>query len=210
MNMRLPYLLKSDWRDERELLVATKRALETIHEWSEWKMQFIRLPATFGPSVTVEMITLSEVFSILPVMCHHMPPTNCRVCLRGMTASARHWLASNMKPLYQPASSRWLNLVLQQGRHRRPSDLTCLPFLWNIVAMWLHLIFLKGGYWTAHVVIWSMCCTIHVSVDLSAAVCVGGNALDAWNKRGCYDGQFTSSCFGDTLSGTLCSIILLC
>lgn len=71
---------------------------------------------SFGPWAMVEMLTLSEVFSILLVMCHHMPPTNCRVSVRGMTTSARHWSNSNMKPLhYQAASSRWLILVFMQS-----------------------------------------------------------------------------------------------
>lgn len=64
------------------------------------------------PSVraAVEMITLSEVFSILLAMCHHMPPTNCRASAGAMTMSARRRLVRNMKPLYQAASSRRLNL----------------------------------------------------------------------------------------------------
>lgn len=52
--------------------------------------QLIRLLRRCGLSAKEEMITLSEIFSILPVMCHHMPPTNCRVSLRAMTTSARH------------------------------------------------------------------------------------------------------------------------
>lgn len=84
--------------------------------------QLIRLPGSFGLSATVEMITLSEVFSILTIMCHRMPPTNCTDSLRGMTASACHWLASNTKPFYQPASSHGLNLVVLQRDHLKSNN----------------------------------------------------------------------------------------
>lgn len=102
--------------------------------------QLIRLLRSFGPSATVEMITLSEVFSILLVTCHHMLPTNCRVSLRGMTTSARHWLASNIKPLCQPASSHWLNLAFLQSRHHHKSEY----HMWRSLSSCF--LFLKGYF----------------------------------------------------------------
>lgn len=138
--------------------------------------QLIKLLSSFGPSATVEMITLSEVFSILLVMCHHMPPTNCRVSLSGMTTSARHWLASNMKPLHQPASSHWSNLVLLQARHQHDLSNT-LAFLCNIVWMWLDLIF----FFFKGMLCYCTVCSTHLefllhhscfSIDLSGCKCV--------------------------------------
>lgn len=44
--------------------------------------QLIRSLRSFDPSAAVEMIALSEVFSIVTTACHHMPPTNCGVSER--------------------------------------------------------------------------------------------------------------------------------
>lgn len=92
----------------------------------------IRLLRTFGQPATVEMITLSMVFSILLVMWHHMPPTNCRVSLRAMTTSAHHWLASNMKPLL---STRPITLV----KFSLTSVKTLKPFFFYNILTVLHL-----------------------------------------------------------------------
>lgn len=175
--------------------------------------QLIRLLRSFGPSAMVEMITLSEVFSILLVMCHHMPPTNCRVSLSGMTTSARHWLASNMKPLYQPASSHWSNLVLLQARHQHDLSNTLAFFVQYCGAVTAFN--LKGCSASAQYVlhIWSSCCTIHVSLlTLWMQVCVALYVWDSlkWWCCDCAVGHFNSSCFGDTLSGTEHYAVLFC
>lgn len=105
------------------------------------RTHLIRLLRSFG--ATVEMITLSEVFSILLVMCHHMPPTNCRVSVRGMTTSACQRLLRNMKPLYQAASSQRLNLVFSALGTPSLIWVTFLKNVGDVYCSWRSLIF-KG------------------------------------------------------------------
>lgn len=83
--------------------------------------------------------------------------------------------------------------------------------------LWLNCIFntlySATVQYVLHTVIWSICSTIHVSIDLSVCKCMLVLMYCMSETSGVVtelSASLTAVVLGTLLSGTLCSIILLC